>query len=49
MATGPSGLGHSIGWLPDGRMLATGDELRRYEPDGSTVVHADLTRVSKHI
>jgi hypothetical protein len=24
-----------------------GDELKRYEPDGTTVVHADLTRVSK--
>jgi sugar lactone lactonase YvrE len=43
----PPGLGHAIGWLPDGRMLVTGDELKRYEPDGTTVVHADLTRVSK--
>ena len=23
MAEGPSGLGQSIGWLPDGRMLVT--------------------------
>lgn len=46
MAKGPSGLGQSIGWLPDGRMLETGDRLMRYEPNGSTVVHADLTHLS---
>ena len=34
-------MGWSIEWLPDGRMLATGDELRRREPDGSWVVHAE--------
>jgi sugar lactone lactonase YvrE len=49
MARGPSGLGHSVGWLPDGRMLVTGDQLMRYQPDGSTVVHADLTHISKYI
>src|SRR5439155_11178594 len=49
MAKGRSGLGQSVGWLPDGRMLATGDELTRYEADGSTSVHADLTRISKYI
>jgi sugar lactone lactonase YvrE len=48
MARGPSGLGHSIGWLPDGRMLVTGDRLRRHEPDGSIVVHADLDGLSKY-
>lgn len=48
VARKPPGMGHAIGWLPDGRMLVTGDELRRYEADGTTVVHADLTRVSKH-
>ena len=48
-AEGPSGLGHSVGWLPDGRMLVTGDELTRYEPDGSRAVHADLTHISKYI
>ena len=31
VAEGPSGLGQAIGWLPDGRMLVTGDELTRYE------------------
>jgi sugar lactone lactonase YvrE len=49
MAHGPSGLGQSIGWLPDGRMLLTGDELARYEPDGTTVVHADLTHITDAI
>lgn len=46
-ARGRSGVGHSIGWLPDGRMLETGEQLKRYEPDGKIVVHADLTTVSK--
>jgi sugar lactone lactonase YvrE len=49
MADGPSGLGHSIGWLPDGRMLVTGDELTRHEPDGTTLVHTDLTHITKAI
>jgi len=47
MARGPSGLGHSIGWLTDGRLLVTGDKLRRHEPDGSIAVHADLDSISK--
>ena len=49
MAEGPSGLGHSIGWLPDGRMLVTGFELTRYEPNGTTVIHADLTHITNAI
>jgi sugar lactone lactonase YvrE len=49
MARGPSGLGHSIGWLPDGRLLVTGDQLKRYEVDGAVVVHADLRSISKYI
>ncbi len=48
VARKPPGLGHSIGWLPDGHMLVTGDQLMRYESDGTTVVHADLTMVSKY-
>jgi sugar lactone lactonase YvrE len=48
MARGPSGLGHAIGWLPDGRLLVTGDQLRRHDPDGSVVVHADLGGISRH-
>jgi sugar lactone lactonase YvrE len=34
--------GYSIDWLPDGRLLLTGEELYRQEPDGSLVRHADL-------
>ena len=48
MARGPSGLGHSIGWLPDGRLLVTGERLRRYDADGSVTVHADLDGISSH-
>jgi sugar lactone lactonase YvrE len=43
VAKGPKGLGWSIDWLPDGRLLVTGDGLRRIEPDGSMVPHADLS------
>ena len=32
---GPEGLGWATNWLPDGRMLITGAELLRVEPDGS--------------
>jgi len=49
MAKGPSGLGHSIGWLADGRLLVTGERLSRYERDGSIVGHVDLTAISKHV
>jgi sugar lactone lactonase YvrE len=45
---GPPGLGWSIDWLPDGRLLVTGPELSRREPDGSMVLHADLTSVDDH-
>ena len=34
-------MGYSIDWLPDGRLLVTGDKLRRQEPDGSIVTHAE--------
>ncbi|HEU5428929.1 MAG TPA: SMP-30/gluconolactonase/LRE family protein [Actinocrinis sp.] len=34
-------MGYSIEWLPDGRLLVTGDKLRRRERDGSMVVHAE--------
>jgi sugar lactone lactonase YvrE len=40
---GPPGLGWSIDWLPDGRLLVTGEGLMRIEPDGSMVSHADLS------
>ena len=40
---GPPGLGWSIDWLPDGRLLVTGEGLMRVEPDGSMVAHADMS------
>ena len=33
-------MGYSIDWLPDGRLLTTGDQVRRQEPDGSMAIHA---------
>jgi sugar lactone lactonase YvrE len=45
VAKGPPGLGWSIDWLPDGRLLVTGEGLKRIEPDGSMVPHADLRGV----
>jgi sugar lactone lactonase YvrE len=38
---GSHAMGYSIDWLPDGRLLSTGDSVRRYEPDGSVVTLAD--------
>ena len=50
VARGPAGLGHSIGWLPDGRLLVTGGpRLTRHEPDGSTAAHVDLSPISPHV
>jgi sugar lactone lactonase YvrE len=34
-------MGYSIDWLPDGRLLTTGDSVRRHEPDGSVVTVAE--------
>lgn len=48
VARGPSGLGHAIGWLPDGRMLVTGQQLMRHDPDGTVKVHAPLHTISPH-
>ena len=45
---GPGGLGWAVNWLPDGRMLITGNELIRVEPDGSRVRHADLSDISPY-
>jgi sugar lactone lactonase YvrE len=39
-------LGWSIDWLPDGRLLITGKELLRREPDGSMVRHAELSDIA---
>src|SRR6266566_4407178 len=46
VAQGPPGLGWSIDWLPDGRLLVTGQQLLRREADGSLVTHADLSGLS---
>ena len=43
VAHGPGGLGWSIDWLADGRLLTTGPGLLRHEPDGSAASHADLS------
>jgi sugar lactone lactonase YvrE len=43
VAKGPPGLGWSIDWLSDGRLLVTGRGLLRIEPDGSMVPHADMS------
>jgi sugar lactone lactonase YvrE len=48
VAEGPPGLGWSIDWLSDGRLLVTGKELMRREPDGSMVRHADLSAIADH-
>src|SRR6266498_1353515 len=45
---GPPGLGWSIDWLSDGRLLVTGEKLIRREPDGSMVRHADLSAIADH-
>jgi sugar lactone lactonase YvrE len=34
-------MGYSIDWTPDGRLLTTGDKLRRQEADGSMVTLAE--------
>jgi sugar lactone lactonase YvrE len=45
---GPEGPGWAVNWLPNGRMLMTGNELIRVEPDGSRVRHADLSHISPY-
>ncbi len=43
MGYGPDGLGWTIAWLPDGRLLVTGEELLCVEPDGSSAPYCDLS------
>jgi sugar lactone lactonase YvrE len=45
VAPGAADMGWGIAFLPDGRLLVTGETLRRREPDGTFVVHADLSGV----
>jgi sugar lactone lactonase YvrE len=48
MGRGGGGAGWAVDWLPDGRMLVTGTELMRVEPDGSRVRHADLSAITPY-
>jgi sugar lactone lactonase YvrE len=42
-------LPFSIDWLPDGPMLVTADQkVLQLEPDGSLVIHADLSGLTEH-
>jgi sugar lactone lactonase YvrE len=44
LARAPKPVGYSIDWLPEGRLLVTGeDRLLRQEADGSFVTHSDLS------
>src|SRR5581483_3551053 len=45
VAPGRPALGWATAWLPDGRLLVTGETLLRREPDGTFVEHADLRGV----
>jgi sugar lactone lactonase YvrE len=40
VAPGRDTMGWSIAWLRDGRLLVSGDELSRIEPDGSAARHS---------
>jgi sugar lactone lactonase YvrE len=49
IARSPTVAGYSIDWLPDGRLLLTGQDLLGREPDGSFVPHApDLSGISEY-
>jgi sugar lactone lactonase YvrE len=48
IGSGGGGAGWAVDWLPDGRMLITGRELIRVEPDGSRVRHADLSQITSY-
>lgn len=48
VAKGPKWAGYCIDFLPDGRLIVTGeDRLLRREPDGSFVTQADLSALGK--
>lgn len=48
VAKAPKPVGYCIDFLPDGRLIVTGeDRLLRREPDGSFVTHADLGELGK--
>ena len=41
MASGPPQMGWAIDWLPDGRLLTSGPQVTRREPDGTLVTHCE--------
>ena len=45
---GGGGAGWAVDWLPDRRMLITGQELIRMEPDGSRSRHTDLSQIAPY-
>jgi sugar lactone lactonase YvrE len=45
---GGGSAGWAVGWLPDGRLLITGTELIRVEPDGRRVRHAELGQAAPY-
>jgi sugar lactone lactonase YvrE len=45
---GGGGAGWAVSWLPDGRLLVTGQQLTRVEPDGARVRHSDLDGITPH-
>ena len=47
VARGSGGMGWSIDWLPNGRLLVTGPGLQRHAPDGSLVPVVDLTDLAE--
>jgi sugar lactone lactonase YvrE len=48
IAHSPTVAGYSIDWLPDGRMLVTGQDLLRREANRSLVTHVDLSDLSSY-
>jgi sugar lactone lactonase YvrE len=48
IGAGGGGSGWAVNWLRDGRMLVTGGELLRVEPDAARVRHADLRDISPY-
>src|SRR5919106_1332339 len=48
IARSPAAAGYSIDWLPDGRLLVTGEALLGRKADGSLVPHADLSGLSPY-
>ena len=50
MTRAPTNIGYSIDWLPDGRLLVSGQEgiLVHNERDGLFSLYADLHSLSRH-